>query len=56
MMYMIGKINKSYNMLTYNWFNASLYITFFIPSAGTHLLLQMSTFNPEGDETRDSAT
>jgi len=41
-------------MLTYNWFNTSSYTTFFVTSIGTPLLLQMSAYNLEGDETRNS--
>ena len=54
MTYIIGKTNKPYNMLTYNWFNTSSYTTFFVTSIGTPLLLQMSAYNLEGDETRNS--
>jgi len=56
MTYIIAKTSKPCNMLTYNWCNTSLYTTFFVTSAGKLVWLQMSTFNPEGDETPDSAT
>ena len=56
MTYIIAKTSKPCNMLTYNWCNTSLYTTFFVTYAGTPLSLQMSSFNPDGNEIRDGAT
>ena len=52
----IGETNKLYAKIIYKWFNTSLYTTFFVTSTGTPLLLRISTFKSEGNETRYSAT